>query len=429
MDLLIRNATIVPMTGEQPPVIGDIAIQGGKIVACGPSKTEVESDQVIDATGMIAMPGLVNAHTHLSMTFFRNYQDTVSDLHDWLSKIWPLEDRLTRQDVLVGSRLALAEAIMSGTTCVADMYFFADSTCQAVLEAGIKANIGLTLFGGIDDTLKRCAENLEALEQAASCSNGLIHIDVAPHAVYTCTPETYRHAVHVAKEHGFGLHSHASETAVEVSRCRASYGKTPIAHLHSLGFLGRSTYLAHCVHPQDDDMAILADTGTVVVHNPSSNCKLASGVAPVTKLRTAGIPVALGTDGAASNNTLDMFREMRLAAMLASVQNGNPMAIPPYGILRMATVEGARALGRTDECGTLEVGKDADILLVDTRKAHLTPLNDPYSALVFAIASSDVDTTICKGNILMKNRILRSIDLQQVVDDAGRNWNRLTDCP
>jgi len=176
-------------------------------------------------------------------------------------------------------------------------------------------------------------------------------------------------------------------------------------------------------------MAILADTGTVVVHNPSSNCKLASGVAPVTKLRTAGIPVALGTDGAASNNTLDMFREMRLAAMLASVQNGNPMAIPPYGILRMATVEGARALGRTDECGTLEVGKDADILLVDTRKAHLTPLNDPYSALVFAIASSDVDTTICKGNILMKNRILRSIDLQQVVDDAGRNWNRLTDCP
>ena len=427
MDLLIKNAQILPMTEEGLSFNGSIGVDYGKIVFIGKEPDFFKAKHVIDANRMLALPGLVNAHTHLSMTYFRNYQDVVTDLHDWLSKIWPIEDALSPQDVYHGSVVGIAEAIMSGTTCFTDMYFFAHETCKAAGEAKIKANIGLTLFGNLEQSRMRVDNTLVQLSESAAPYTSFITIDVAPHAVYTCPPETYLFARELKETLGCSLHTHACETKKEVADCRSVYGKTPIELLADLGCLDKRTYLAHCVHLSEHDIELLEQYKPAVVHNPSSNCKLASGIAPVARVLGTTGNVALGTDGASSNNNLDMFQEMRLCAMLSAVSTGNPRALTPYEILRMATLGGATALHRAQECGTLEVGKDADIILVDIDKPHLTPLNDPFSALVFSAKSSDVDTTICKGNILMQNRCLTTIDQEASMKQLKRNWKQLLD--
>lgn len=423
MNILIRNATIVPMTSGDRVLQGSIAIQGKKIFAVGTEPNDFHPDRIIDATGMAAIPGLVNAHTHLSMEYFRNYRDSVSDLHNWLEGIWKLENRLVPDDILPVSRLGIAEMIRSGTTCFADMYFFPEETCRAVLESGIKANIGITLFGDLADSRQRVAKRLPAVSRYCEQSGGNIRYDIAPHAVYTCSADSYRYAVQLVREHDCGIHTHVSETAKEVADCRREHGLSPVAYLESLGVLETRSYLAHCVHPDEGDLEILQRSRATVVHNPSSNCKLASGIAPLASMRSLGIPTALGTDSAASNNTLDLFREIRLAAMLASVSNTNPVAIAPYALLHMATIGGAEALGRGHECGTIEAGKDADIVLIDLNKPHLTPVNNIFSALVFAIGSSDVHTVLCAGEVVMENRELKTIDITAAMDATNRHWH------
>lgn len=425
MKTLIKDTTIVPMTSEDEILHGDIAIDGKSIVAIGQVPRSFVPDRTIDAHGKIAMPTLVNAHTHLSMTYFRNYRDSVSDLHDWLSEIWKLEDALVAEDTYPASLLGIAEMISSGTTCFADMYFFPEGTTEAILETKMKANIGITLFGDLQDSQQRAAERLPILREQSARSEGKIRYDIAPHAVYTCTGETLRYAVRLAEDEGCKIHIHANETRQEVEDSLSSFGKTPIAYLDSLGFSSVDCYYAHCVHPSGEDIAILRKNQTSVVHNPSSNCKLGSGIAPLATYLEHEIPVALGTDGASSNNTLDMFQEIRLAAMLAAVSTGDAARVSPFQILRMATLGGAKALGRENECGTLEVGKDADLMLLSTDSPHMSPINNIFSALVFSARSSDVQTVFCAGEILMQDRRLLVLDEQSVRDRFNAHWEQI----
>lgn len=425
MKTLLRDATVIPMTQHDLYFVGSVGIDGSKIAFIGEQPADFAADETIDATGMIALPGLVNAHTHLSMVYFRNYKDTVENLQDWLSEIWPLEDKLIATDTYPASQLGITEMISSGTTCFSDMYFSPEGTCRAVYESGIKANLGITLFSDLSDSKTCVADGLPIMEDYASKSGNRIRYDIAPHAVFTCTADSYRYAVDFAREHHCRLNTHLCETRKEVDDCIATHGHSPVEYLQSLGVFDVDTYLAHCVHLDSRDLDILAHTGTTVVHNPSSNCKLASGIAPVARMRQAGISLALGTDGAASNNSLDLFQEIRLAGMISAVSTGNPVALKAYDILYMATAGGAQALGRLQECGTLEVGKDADIILIDTHTPHLTPLNNPFSALVYAAKSTDVDTVFCQGRKLMDHRVLLTIDEEAVLRTADSIWRNI----
>jgi 5-methylthioadenosine/S-adenosylhomocysteine deaminase len=423
MKTLIRNATILPMTGPEDVLHGSIMIEDHQIVAIGLEPTNFKADRIIDAKGMIAMPGLVNAHTHLGMVYFRNYRDSSLNLQEWLEEIWKLEAHLVEQDLYIASLLGIGEMIQSGTTTFADMYFFQAETIKAALDAKIKTNIGLTLFGDLKESKHRVATILPELQQMSDGS--AIKIDIAPHAIYTCSGDTLRYAVEIAQQENCRFHIHASETIKEVEDSLATHKMSPIAYLASLGAFSVPNYLAHGVHLTADDYPILQNKHTSVVHNPSSNCKLASGIAPIKRMADYKIQLALGTDGASSNNTLDMFQEMRLSAMLAAISTEKTILFSPYDILQMATIGGATALGRAAECGTLEVGKDADIILINTDKAHLTPLNNIYSALVFAAKSSDVDTVLCRGELLMQNRVLQTIDIAQVMKKTQTIWEQM----
>lgn len=410
------------MTEYGKSFVGDIKIQNGKIT----DDPNFIAEKVIDASNMICMPSLVNAHTHSSMELMRNYKDTAPDLMSWLSEIFPIEDKLIDEDIYWASKLACAEMIQSGCTVFNDMYFKIDNTCNAVIESKMRANIGLTLFGGIEDTKERFISHTKIAEEYSIKGNGQITFSVAPHAIYTTTAQSYKYGRDWLVEHGGSLHTHMSETKTEYDNCLKEHRKTPLRYLESTKTLDDiSVILAHGVYLTDDELTICRDRGISVVHNPSSNCKLASGIAPIAKMKNMGVNVALGTDGSSSNNNQNMFEEMHLAAMLSSVSNMNPMATTPYSILEMATIGGAKALGLDKQIGTLEVGKDADLILIDTHKAHLTPLNDPFSALVYAAQGCDVDTVFSRGNILMENKILTTLNLDEIISNTNKCWSNL----
>jgi len=425
MRTLITQATMLPMTGEGIVLKGDIAIDGTRIVAVGDVPSQFTPEKIIHANGMIAMPSLINAHTHASMTYFRNYRDSVSNLHDWLQQIWKLEDLLTAEDIYPASLLAMAEMIASGTTCFSDMYFFPDRTAQAAADAKVKANIGLTLFGDLQESNRRYDQILPKIKTITERSSGRLTYDIAPHAVYTCSEETFAYAVSIAEQEGCRVHTHASESLFEVTTSKERTGASPIGFLDRFGYPTQGSYYAHCVHPIDRDIHILKEHGVSVVHNPSSNSKLGNGISPISEYLVQGINVALGTDGASSNNSLDMFQEIRLAAMLSSASAKVASQIKPYAFLEMATIGGARALGRAHLCGTLEVGKSADIILLRLDEPHMIPLNDVFSAVVFSAKSSDVDTVLCDGEILMEQRRLLTIDIEQLTKEIQSRWNHI----
>ncbi len=423
MKLRINNALIIPMTQEGLSLRGDIGIDGNHIAFVGTSESAFQADRVIDGSSFLAMPALVNAHTHLSMELMRNYKDSLPSLQAWLAEIFPIEDKLSEKDVLNASRLGVIELIQSGCTTFTDMYFHPQATAQAVLEGGIRGSIGVTLFGGLEENKDRFAEREKILAPYLARSNGRLTLNVAPHAIYTCTKETYQFAADWARETGNVFHTHLSETRKEVEDCIAETGMTPPAYLTSIGVLKDvKSMLAHCVHLTDEDVALLSSYDATIVHNPSSNLKLSSGIAPIASYLEAGIPVALGTDGASSNNNLNMFEEMHIASLLQRVVDTTKMKLSPYQVLEMATSTGAHALGLGDTIGTLEPGKEADLLLIDLNKSHLTPLNDPFSALVYATQASDVDTVICQGKILMEHRKVLTLDENQTILDVQRSW-------
>jgi 5-methylthioadenosine/S-adenosylhomocysteine deaminase len=426
-DILIKDGHVITMDPKRRVFErGSVAIGGDKISAVGKDVKE-KADVVIDAKGKVVLPGLINGHTHLAMVLLRGVADDMA-LMPWLeTRIWPIEKNLLAEDCYVGALLGCLEMIKSGTTCFADQYFFMENVARAVEEAGMRASLSYGIIE-LGDSKRRESE-LRAGEKLVKERNGTakgrITTMFGPHAAYTCSPECLIKVKELAKKYKVGIHTHISETQDEVKQITEKYGKRPVEHLDAIGFLGPEVLAAHCVWVTGREIKILKEKGVKPVHNPISNMKTASGVAPVQEMLDAGIPVALGTDGAASNNALDMINEMKFAALLNKVHKLDPVAVPATTALEMATINGAIGLGLDKKIGSLEVGKKADIIIVDLKKPHLTPLHNVVSHLVYSAVSSDVDTTIVDGKILMQGRKVLALDEDKVLERAQKTSNDL----
>ena len=400
--ILITN---IVMDGKPVEIFIDNA---GMIAAIGERirrEYRGEADLIIDGDGAIALPGLVNTHTHAAMTLLRGYADDMV-LQDWLSqKIWPLEAHLTPGDVYWGTRLACLEMIRSGTTAFNDMYFMMDQAARAVDEAGIRAVLSYG-FIDLDNPEKReteCRATEQLVSHVRSLNNPRIRAAVGPHAIYTVSPEGLKWCAAFAREQEIGIHIHLSETEQEVKDCHTKYGKSPASLLEECGILTSRTVAAHGCWLDPAECTILGRHGVSVSHNPASNMKLATNRAmPCRDLASAGANVCLGTDGCASNNNLDMFEEMKIAALLQKFYWNNPTLLPAPEVLAMATRNGAKALGFGT--GILAPGAPADIVLVTARTVCNTPLHNATSNLVYSCSGGAVETTICNGRILMLNR-------------------------
>jgi 5-methylthioadenosine/S-adenosylhomocysteine deaminase len=389
-----------------------------------PCLGELDNVERIDGKGMLALPGFINAHCHVSMTIFRGYADNMP-LWEWLSeRIWPLEEKLVAEDAYWLTLLGTAEMISAGVTTFSDMYMFMSQTAKAVLDCGMRAVLGRGLTGPDNNTQLRHKEVEELFDQSKQ-SCGRISTMIAPHAVYTCSPEYLKTCLQLAERFGVGIHIHMSETEKEVADCVREYGKTPVRHLYDLGLFDVPITAAHCVHLTHDDMELMEEKNVKAVHCPSSNMKLASGFAPVDELLERGICVALGTDGAASNNNLSILKEMSLAALIAKGRTGNARALSADTAIKMATIQGARALSLEQEIGSLEPGKKADIQLIDFKQPHYYPKQNPSVHLVYSGHSGDVNTVIIDGQIVMQDRNLTTINMDEVYNEVDKIVKRI----
>jgi 5-methylthioadenosine/S-adenosylhomocysteine deaminase len=389
---------------------------------------DLDGDEILDADGGLVMPGLVNGHTHAAMTLLRGYADD-KPLDRWLREdIWPAEAALEPADVRAGTDLALAEMIRSGTTHFADMYFHMPEVVDAVAEAGLKARIahGVVTVGKDDaDARADLEEGLAVAEEFDGTADGRVRTAFAPHSLTTVAEELLAEFVPEARAAGVPLHYHANETRDEVTPIVDEQGERPLAYADSLDMLGEDDFIAHGVHLDASEIDLLADRGASVVHCPASNMKLASGMAPVERLLDAGVGVALGTDGAASNNDLDVFDEMRDAAMVGKLAADDASAVPADAVVRMATEGGNRALGF--DGGRLEAGAAADVIVVDFDAPRMTPVHDHVSHLAYAATGSDVRHTVVDGAILMRDRALTTLDLAAVRDRAAERATALSE--
>jgi 5-methylthioadenosine/S-adenosylhomocysteine deaminase len=415
--MLIKNALIVTMDKNKRIINGDILIEGNKITKIG---KDLKDDEIIDAKGMVALPGFVNTHGHVGMTLLRGQFDDMQ-LQDWLKKCWELESKLNAENVYISSLLGCIEMIKAGITFFADMYYFGDSVFKAVNDSGIRC-----LFSQVIVESPYVME-FKNSEEALKILLGLINrhkndekniVSAGPHAIYTCSEETLLKVKEIADENNLLVHIHLSETKKEVEDCLKNNGKRPVEYLDSLGFLSENVLAVHCCWLTEKEIKILKEREVRISHCPVSNMKLATGIAPVTKLIDNGISIGIGTDSSVSNNRLDMFQEMKIASILQKINNFNTMVLTAEKILEMATIGGAKALGIDDRLGSIEVGKLADIILIDFNKPHLTPMNNVYSHLVYAAQASDVDTVICNGKVLMKNRRVLTINENEVMEKA-----------
>jgi len=424
MSILIKDIAILTMQkqekGELYPVFrGDIIIEGNLIKKIGYADRDVKYDKVINGGHLLAMPGLINTHGHSAMTLFRGYGDDL-ELMDWLqNRIWPLEEKLVASDIAIGARLAILEMIESGTTAFADMYFFMPEVAKAAEEAGIRASLCQGLIENPLSAIKT-KEAVGFAKDFQGAANGRITTMLGPHAPYTCSPKYLEKLMEKADKHGLGLHIHLSETKTEIEDIKKRYGKKPVELLSEIGFFsGRPILAAHGVYITEEEMSLLAGQKVSIAHNPRSNMKLASGMAPVCSLQKAGINVSLGTDSACSNNNLDMFQELRAATFMAKVRELDPQAMSAAQTLEMATVCGAKALGIVD-AGILAPGMKADLILIDTDKPHFYPQHDLISHLVYAASGNDVDTVIVDGQVLMEKRQMLTLDKEKVMAEAEK---------
>ena len=403
---------------------GAVAVDGEAIVGVGP-RQEIErayrGRERIDASGKLIMPGLLNAHTHAPMTLFRGIADDLP-LETWLHEyIWPAEARWVGPDfVRLGTQLAAAEMIRSGTVLFCDMYFFQDEVAQVCKEVGLRVVIGEGLVDFPNPDYQTPEEGLERNEYLLQkwSDDSLVVPSIQPHSLYAASAELMQQAKELADEYGVPYLLHVSETQNEVQESLEKYGRTPVARLADLGLLGPTTVAIHAVHLTDQDIKLLAQHEAGVVHCPESQLKLASGLTPVPKLLEAGVKVGLGTDGAASNNDLDMFGEMGTAAKVHKMMAGDPTVVDARQALRMATLEAARVLGLDDKLGSLEVGKRADIVILDLDVPHLVPVYDITSHLVYAAHASDVRTVVIDGRVVMRDRELLTLDEDKVLARA-----------
>ena len=420
MAILFEHVTAVTMD-EERRVLKDacVAVEGTKIAFVGTRRPDGPFERVIDGTGKVLMPGLVNAHTHVPMALMRGYGGGC-DLQTWLHDyIFPAEAKLDEQCVAAGAALGLAEMIASGTTCIADMYMKTGTIARQVLEAGISANLscGGVYFGAPEDfSPEKCGDcqNQTALtEEWHGAGDGQILVDASIHAEYTSNPPLWQWMADYAAAHGLRMQVHASETEREHQECLERWGETPIRLLDRYGVWQNGGTAAHCVWVTDEDMALMARRHVTAVHNPVSNLKLASGVARVPALLSAGVNVALGTDGVASNNSHDLFEEIKLASILHKGVTRDPAAVSALQALEMATVNGARALGRTDT-GVIAPGKTADLILVDFTAPGLTPCHDVYENLVYSARGSDVSMNMARGKVIYENGTFVTLDLERI---------------
>jgi 5-methylthioadenosine/S-adenosylhomocysteine deaminase len=426
MKLLIRRATLVTVNAEDEILeCADLAIADDRIVGVGRAPEGFVPDRVLDGADRIVLPGLINTHTHLSMTLMRNYAD---DLAFWpwlLERIKPLEDHLRAEDVRVGARLGIAELIRGGTTCFHDMYFHLEHVADEVAGAGVRARLCGALFdnSGQGEALLRAAVDVHA--QWHGKADGRVTVGLAPHSAYLCSPGYLREILGEAERLDCGLHIHVAETEREVSESLERYGLTPVQQLAELGCFRAPTVAAHGIYVDAADQRLLREAGVSVAHNPGSNLKLANGIAPVQQLLDNGVNVSLGTDGAASNNNLNLFEEMHLAALLQKWLRRDAEALPAREVLRMATMRGAQALGLASDIGSLEVGKKADLIMLDAAQPHLSPRHDPIALLVYSAQAADVCTVLVDGRILMEDRVLQTLDEESLLAQAAAQTRSL----
>jgi 5-methylthioadenosine/S-adenosylhomocysteine deaminase len=422
VDMIIKNGTILTMNNKNLVLKdGFLCIRGDAISNISEDdENAFEASKVIDAKGGLILPGLVNGHTHAAMSLFRGLADDLP-LMEWLNNyIFPVESKMDGDFVFTGTLLACAEMIMSGTTTFCDMYLFEDQVATAARKSGMRCIAGEVLYdfpspnyGSIDKGF----EYAEALIRKWQ-DDPLVSIAVEPHSLFTCSPSLLKTANELALRYNVPLIIHVAETLTEISEVKEKYGKTPVDHLHSLGLLGPHLIADHCVHLEKTEIARIAEQGVKVIHNPESNMKLASGIAPIPELLAKGVTVGLGTDGCASNNNLDLFTEMDMAAKLHKIHTLDPTVMDALTALRMATIEGAKALGLGNTTGSLEVEKKADIIVLDTNKPHLTPLYSPYSHLVYAARGNDVSHSIINGQLVMEDRKLLTLNLDEIMTRA-----------
>ncbi len=420
MKILLDNISIIPVTGPDNIIEkGYLVIKDNLIKELGEGESpEGNYDKVIDGANKVVLPGLINTHTHAAMTLLRGYADDLP-LMEWLeTKIWPLEAKLTGEDIYWGTMLAIIEMIKSGTTTFADMYFFMEQVAKAVEDSGMRGVLARGMIGAGPDGERAITESKELIARWHKAANERILFMLGPHAPYTCPPEYLKRVADLAGALQVGIHIHLAETRGEVEDCIKKYGKTPVKHLEDVGILQHRVLAAHCVHLNEADIDILKKCDVGVAHNPESNMKLASGIAPVPDMLRVGIPVALGTDGASSNNDLDMVQEMRTCALLHKVNKMNPTVLPAYQVLEMATANGARALGLEEQLGRLEPGLKADMILISLKESHMTPCYDILANIVYSAKAGDVETVIIDGNIVMENRKMKVLDEEEVLRKA-----------
>ena len=408
--------------------VGSVAVAEGRIAALLTSNEATEEYlsrhpdcRVVDGRGKLLMPGLINTHCHAGMTLQRNSADDIP-LMAWLNdRIWPFEQRQTADDVALATRLGVAELLLGGVTSVVEMYFESDLTVEVFDEMGMRALVGTNCF---EATIDAAFETVLKARERVSDSP-LVQVAIAPHAPYTVSVEGLERCRKFAEEENLPLMIHLAETEDELRQVEERYGMRPVALLDKVGLLTPRTIAAHCVHLTDEEISLLAERGVVVAHCAQCNMKISSGTAPVARMLQAGVTVTLATDGPASNNDLDLWEELRAAAFQQKLSTRNPLSLPAYEVLRMATVEGARAMGLTGELGIIKEGALADVILLDLQKPHLQPLGDVVSTLVYSAKASDVEMVVVGGRVVVENRRVVGLDMTALLEEANRRAEAL----
>ena len=429
--LLFHNVRVVPMTAqadEPQSWVGSVAVAEGRIAALLTSNEATEEYlrrhpdcRVVDGRGKLLMPGLINTHCHAGMTLQRNSADDIP-LMAWLNdRIWPFEQRQTADDVALATRLGVAELLLGGVTSVVEMYFESDLTVEVFDEMGMRALVGTNCF---EATIDAAFETVLKARERVSDSP-LVQVAIAPHAPYTVSAEGLERCRKFAEEEHLPLMIHLAETEDELRQVEERYGMRPVALLDKVGLLTPRTIAAHCVHLTDEEISLLAERGVVVAHCAQCNMKISSGTAPVARMLQAGVTVTLATDGPASNNDLDLWEELRAAAFQQKLTTRNPLSLPAYEVLRMATVEGARAMGLMGELGIIKEGALADVILLDLQKPHLQPLGDVVSTLVYSAKASDVEMVVVGGRVVVENRRVVGLDMTALLEEANRRAETL----
>ncbi len=417
--ILIKNALILNSNFQNKKQ--SLLIKDDLIAEIADEIDESNADKIIDAEGKILLPGLINTHTHLSMTLFRGLADDLS-LDSWLNDhIWPMEANLNGDYCYIGALLGAVELIKSGTTTFSDMYFYMEDVARAVEDAGIRAvlSYGMIDFGDAERRENELNENLELFKNCNGMADGRIKVFLGPHSPYTASEELLIRTRELADEDNMGIHIHDSETQKEIDDVSAEKGLRPFEYLEKIGLLGPDVVAAHCVWLSDEEIDIIKKHDVKVSHNPCSNMKLASGISPVSKLIENDICVSIGTDGASSNNNLDLIEELKTASLLQKVATLDPKVLSSDEAVEMATIKGAEALGLDSEIGSIEVGKKADIILIDTNAANMVPdSSNLTSNIIYSANGSNVDTTICNGKILMENKKLTVLDEDEIYAKA-----------